>query len=42
MSRTPSRIAAPPPLAGQHAAEILSELGYSQAEINKMKENGAI
>lgn len=42
MSRTPSHIAAPPPMAGQHAVEILSELGYSQAEINEMKENGAI
>ncbi|NKX44536.1 CaiB/BaiF CoA transferase family protein [Roseicyclus persicicus] len=42
MSRTPSTIAAPPPLAGQHTAAILSELGYSEAEIAEMKAQGAI
>ncbi len=29
MSRTPSHIAKPPPRAGEHSAEILSELGFS-------------
>jgi crotonobetainyl-CoA:carnitine CoA-transferase CaiB-like acyl-CoA transferase len=42
MSRTPSHIAAPPPLAGQHSAEVLGELGYSAAEIEDMKRSGAI
>ena len=42
MSRTPSTIAAPPPLAGQHTAEILAEVGYSEAEIAEMKAAGAI
>ncbi|GGE45611.1 CaiB/BaiF CoA transferase family protein [Actibacterium pelagium] len=42
MSRTPSRIAAPPPLAGQHSEAILKEIGYSETEIAAMKENGAI
>jgi crotonobetainyl-CoA:carnitine CoA-transferase CaiB-like acyl-CoA transferase len=42
MSRTPSRIAAPPPLAGQHTADILSEVGYSEDEIAAMKASGAI
>lgn len=41
MSRTPSKIATPPPLAGQHSAEILSELGFSDAEIAEMKASGA-
>lgn len=41
MSRTPSTIAAPPPLAGQHSHAILSELGYSDAEIEAMKAAGA-
>lgn len=41
MNRTPSHIATPPPLAGQHTAEILSEIGYSAAEIAKMRDNGA-
>ncbi|MDG3040186.1 CaiB/BaiF CoA transferase family protein [Roseicyclus marinus] len=42
MSRTPSHIAKPPPLAGQHTAEILTEVGYSEAEIAEMKAAGAI
>ncbi len=42
MSRTPSTIAAPPPLAGQHTADILTEIGYSAAEIAAMKASGAI
>ncbi|WP_416916007.1 MAG: CaiB/BaiF CoA transferase family protein [Roseicyclus sp.] len=42
MSRTPSHIAKPPPLAGQHTAEILAEMGYSEAEIAEMKAAGAI
>jgi crotonobetainyl-CoA:carnitine CoA-transferase CaiB-like acyl-CoA transferase len=42
MSRTPSHIASPPPLAGQHTAAILAEVGYSDAEIAAMKAAGAI
>jgi crotonobetainyl-CoA:carnitine CoA-transferase CaiB-like acyl-CoA transferase len=42
MSRTPSRIAAPPPTAGQHTADILTEVGYSEDEIAAMKASGAI
>lgn len=42
MSRTPSHIAAPPPLAGQHSADILQEIGYSQDDIVSMKSAGAI
>jgi crotonobetainyl-CoA:carnitine CoA-transferase CaiB-like acyl-CoA transferase len=42
MSRTPSRIAAPPPLAGQHSEAILKELGYSEADIAAMKDSGTI
>ncbi len=42
MSRTPSHIAKPPPLAGQHTAEILAGIGYSDAEIAEMKAAGAI
>jgi crotonobetainyl-CoA:carnitine CoA-transferase CaiB-like acyl-CoA transferase len=42
MSRTPSRIAAPPPLAGEHATDILTELGYTPSEIAEMKDAGAI
>ena len=42
MSRTPSRIATPPPTAGQHNHEILGELGFSGDEIAGMKASGAI
>ena len=41
MSRTPSHIASPPPLAGEHSEGILTELGYSADEITRMKNAGA-
>jgi crotonobetainyl-CoA:carnitine CoA-transferase CaiB-like acyl-CoA transferase len=41
MSRTPSHIATPPPLAGQHSTEILTEIGLSSDEIEKMRASGA-
>ena len=40
MSRTPSSIASPPPLAGEHSNEILTSLGYSAEEIARMKDAG--
>ena len=42
MSRTPSHIAAPPPLAGGHTDAILSALGYGSAEINQLREEAVI
>lgn len=42
MSRTPSHIASPPPLAGQHSADILKEIGYSESDIADLKAQGAI
>lgn len=33
LSRTPSRLGAPPPLNGQHTHEVLSDLGYIDSEI---------
>ena len=42
MSRTPSHIAAPPPLAGADGETILVALGYSPAEIEHLKENAVI
>ena len=42
MSRTPSRIATPPPLAGQHSDAILKEIGYSDTDIAAMRDQGAI
>ncbi|ETW11499.1 CoA-transferase family III [Roseivivax marinus] len=40
MSRTPSHIASPPPLAGQHSEDILREIGYSDDSIAAMKAQG--
>lgn len=42
LSETPGRIAAPPPLLGQHTEPILRELGYSAGEITGLREHGAI
>jgi crotonobetainyl-CoA:carnitine CoA-transferase CaiB-like acyl-CoA transferase len=42
MSRTPSHIAAPPPLAGAHSETILEALGYSPEEIKHLRENAVI
>ncbi|MDB4112162.1 CoA transferase [Yoonia sp.] len=41
MSRTPSHIAAPPPKAGQHSEDLLTEIGLSKEEIAAMKASGA-
>jgi len=41
MSRTPSRIASPPPTAGQHNEDLLMEIGLSKEEIAAMKASGA-
>jgi len=42
MSRTPSRIASPPPTAGQHGDEVLREAGYGDDEIARLREAGVI
>ncbi len=42
MSRTPSRIAAPPPTCGEHSDEILARLGYSGDEIAAFRKAGVV
>jgi crotonobetainyl-CoA:carnitine CoA-transferase CaiB-like acyl-CoA transferase len=37
MSATPGRVSAPPPLLGEHTAEILKGLGYSDAEVERLR-----
>jgi len=40
LSETPGRIAGPPPLLGQHSREVLAEVGYSDAEIQSLRDRG--
>ena len=42
LSRTPCKISFPPPLLGQHTREILTELDYSQEEIEELKQESII
>jgi formyl-CoA transferase len=43
LSRTPVEIKAPPPLLGQHTAEVLSEyLDYTPQDIERLRETGVI
>jgi formyl-CoA transferase len=42
MSRTPSRITAPPPLMGEHTDAILADLGYDEAKIAALRDSGVI
>ncbi len=42
LSRTPPRVVSPTPEVGQHTDEILKELEYSEAEIRRLRERGAI
>ena len=41
-SRTEAKIAGPPPHAGQHTQEVLAEVGFSEEEITKLREAGAV
>lgn len=42
MSRTPSTIASPPPMAGEHNQEVLTDLGFAADEIETLKRDGVI
>jgi crotonobetainyl-CoA:carnitine CoA-transferase CaiB-like acyl-CoA transferase len=41
-SATPPSVRRPAPLPGQHTREVLTEAGFSDAEINALSESGAI
>lgn len=41
LSGTPQQICRPPPLLGEHNAELLAELGVSASQVEEMKEGGA-
>lgn len=40
--RTPGEISGPPPVAGQHTAEILAEFGFDEAEQISLRDAGAV
>lgn len=42
LSRTPAEVRSHPPLAGEHTEVILKELGYSEAEVNQLKNSQVI
>ena len=42
MSRTPSTIASPPPMAGEHNQEVLTDLGFTADDIETLKRDGVI
>jgi len=42
LQKTPGKIKTPPPTVGQHTEEILAELGYTEDEINHLKETKVI
>ncbi len=39
---TPGSIRRPPPLLGQHTDEVLTELGYSASEIERLRASGSV
>jgi succinate--hydroxymethylglutarate CoA-transferase len=41
-SRTQPTIRSPPPLLGEHTAEILDQLGFDESEIEEMKSSGVV
>ena len=41
LSRTPGEVSAPGPALGEHTDKVLATLGYSQDEIDALKESGA-
>jgi len=42
LSRTPARIATAPPELGEHTAEMLAELGYSESQIEELRKTKVI
>jgi formyl-CoA transferase len=42
LSRTPSHVVAHPPAQGEHTAAVLRELGYGDAEIERLRSDGII
>ncbi len=41
-SKTPGRVTAPPPALGEHTREVLGGIGYTEADISRLKEAGVV
>ncbi len=41
-SETTANVDAPPPTLSQHTSEILTQIGYTEAELEEFKANGII
>jgi formyl-CoA transferase len=42
LSRTPSRVVSAPPDLGEHTAQVLRELGFDAAQIERLAEQGIV
>jgi crotonobetainyl-CoA:carnitine CoA-transferase CaiB-like acyl-CoA transferase len=42
MSATPATIRRPPPMLGEHNADVLTELGYDEERVVELKAMGII
>jgi formyl-CoA transferase len=42
LSRTPSKLVAPPPALGQHTETVLTEFGYNAKQIAALRQANAI
>ena len=42
LSRTPSRLVAPPPELGEHTDEVLKEFGFSAKDIAALRKANAV
>ena len=42
LSRTPGKVEEPAPALGEHTREVLAEVGYGEAEIDVLMEDGAV
>ena len=42
LGETPGAVRTPPPVLGQHTRDVLAELGFADAEIERFQEVGAV
>ena len=42
LSRTPSQVVSHPPAEGEHTVEVLHDLGYGDAEVERLRSQGIV